>query len=220
MLVDYSGENVYSYVRYEYVSEQDHTVVGGDRFDFNIILGKKVMVYYYTEGDRDINNDLIWIYSSDEPTIWEYSELGDFIVTYTFVGYWEPYRTFYFVEEDGVKTLEMVQYDMCCCYYGYFYKDIGSFNVELDKWVSVYTTNVVMLAVSGEYHDEAAFIYTFAGKLAEENILTFAELMNLNPSDASAMEAAGCIGVLNPNGCGWEYDSSDHTYIDVTVDCF
>ena len=217
MLIDYVGENVYSYVRYEYVSEQDHTVVAGDRFDFNIILGKKVMVYYYTEGDRDINNDLIWIYSSDAPTKWEYSELGDFIVSYIYEGYWIPYRTFYFVEEDGVKTLEMVQYDMCCCYYGYFYKDIGSFNVELDKWVSVYTTNVVMLAVSGEHHDEAAFIYTFAGKLAEEDILTFAELMNLNPSDASAMEAAGCIGVVNPNGCGWEYDSSDHTHIDVTV---
>ena len=217
MLIDYVGENVYSYVRYEYVSEQDHTVVGGERFDFNIILGNKVVVYYYTEGDRDINNDLIWIHSSDAPTKWEYSELGDFIVTYIYEGNWIPYRTYYFVEEDGVKTLEMVQFDMCCCYYGYFYKDIGSFNVELDKWVSVYTTNVVMLGVAGEHQDETAFIYTFAGKLAEKDILTFAELMNLNPSDASAMEAAGCIGVLNPNGCGWEYDSSDHSYIDVIV---
>ena len=217
MLINYVGENVYSYVYYEYVSEQDHTVVGGERFDFNIILGNKVMVCYYTEGDRDINNNLIWIYTSDDPIQWEYSELGDFIVTYTYEGSWAPYRNFYFVEEDGVRTLERVQYDMCVCYYGYYYEDKGSYNIETHQWDPVYTTNVVMLAVAGEYHDEAAFIYTFVGKLAEKDIITFAELMTLNPGDAAAMEAAGCIGVLNPNGCGWEYDSSDYTYVDVTI---
>ena len=87
MLIDYVGENVYSYVRYEYVSEQDHTVVGGDRYDFNIILGNKVMVYYYTEGDRDINNDLIWIYSSDAPTMWENLVISLLLIYLKVIGY-------------------------------------------------------------------------------------------------------------------------------------
>ena len=199
MLTQYFGENVYQFIDYEYVSEEDHTPVAGERFDFNVVLGKRVLFKYYFEGELDAYGNPVW-YCGEESGKWEYSELGSFVTAYDYVGYWEPLRTF-FVDEEGALA-PMHDAPLVVLHYGYYYDARESVNIKTHEVEVTYFTNVVMLGLSEG--NPRSFVWGFVGKLSEGQIPTLAGIFF--ELDEETLEKMGFTGRLNPDECEWEYD--------------
>ena len=210
MLTQYFGENVHQFIDYEYASEEDHTPIAGERFDFNVVLGKRVLFKYYFEGELDAYGNPVW-YCGEESGKWEYSELGGFVTAYGYVGYWEPFRTF-FVDEEGALA-PMQDAPLVVLHYGYYYDERESVNIETHEVEVAYFTNVVMLGLSEG--NPCSFVWGFVGKLSEDQIPTLAGI--LFELGEEKLQEMGLTGWLNPNECEWEYDG-DYAWLSILND--